>query len=53
MGTISSKATLIRQVLEEKGNIIWFNPPFNCTTKFRVKWLFINFIDKHFPKEHS
>lgn len=34
-------------------NIIWFNPPFSINVKTNVAKLFLNLIDKNFPKSHK
>ena len=36
-----------------KRNIIWFNPPFSKTVATNVGKLFLNLLDKHFPKNHK
>ena len=38
---------------KRKRNIIWFNPPFNKNVSTKIGKLFLNLIDKHFPKNHK
>ena len=33
--------------------IIWFNPPFDSNVNINVGKLFLNLLDKHFPKDHK
>lgn len=33
-------------------NIIWFNPPYSLNVKTNVAKLFLNIVDKNFPKKH-
>ena len=35
-----------------KRNIIWFNPPFNANVKTNIGKLFLNLLEKHFPRHH-
>ena len=34
-------------------NIIWFNPPFNSNVKTNVGELFLNLLQKHFPRHYK
>ena len=34
-------------------NIIWFNPPFSANVKCSISKLFLDLIDKHFPKHNK
>ena len=36
---------------QRKQKIIWFNPPFNKSVTTNVGRRFLNFVEKHFPKE--
>ena len=33
-----------------KRNILWFNPPYSTSVKTNVGAIFVNLVDKHFPK---
>ena len=38
---------------QQKRNIIWFNPPYSKNVKTNVGKMFLNLIEKHFPKQHQ
>ena len=38
---------------KRKRNIIWFNPPFSKGVTTNIGKIFLNLIDKHFPKSNK
>ena len=36
----------------KRKNIIWYNPPYNALVSTNIGKLFLQLIDKHFPKQH-
>ena len=47
------KFTLRPPEIKRSRNILWFNPPFSCNVKSNIGKIFLQLLDKHFPKHHK
>ena len=42
-----------RKPVRKRKNIIWYNPPYNCSVTTNIGQEFLKLLDKHFPRQHK